>query len=182
MSAYAHGNYRFGLCRESVNHCPDKWYKTMIFHFLEEWGSLSVVSQRTGRKNRMRRSPLNKARLPVCSWGSPHCSDSWCSMLGNQRVEMFSCCIFYCLLHLGHTFPFHPTLAVMPLLPVLLRLGGRQLSFNWRKQAQALVLANIHRPESLRMTLNPLLLTLDIDLPVKRGTNKENWVKWDLDL
>lgn len=125
--------------------------------------------------------PSTKQRLPGCNWGSPHCSDSWCSMLGNQRVEMFPCRIFYCLLHLGQAFPFRPMLAVIPLLPVLLRLGGRQLSFNWRNQAQALVLANIHRPESLRMTLNPLLLTLHIDLPVK-GTNKENWGNWDLDL
>lgn len=64
---------------------------------------------------------------------------------------------------------------VIPLLPELLRLGRRQLSFNWRSQVQALVLANIHfAAESLRMKLNPLLLTLHIDLPVKRGMNKEN--------
>lgn len=67
-------------------------------------------------------------------------------------------------------------LAAILLLPELLWLGARQLSFNWRSQVQALVLANIHpAAESLRMTLNPLLLTLHIDLPVKRGKNKENW-------
>lgn len=120
--------------------------------------------------------PQQGERLAGWNRGSPRPSDWWCSVLENQRVETFPCHIFYCLLHLGQGFSFRPVSAVLPLLPELLRLGGRQLSFNWRSQVQALVLANIHpAAKSLRMTLNPLLLTLHIDLPAKRGKNKENW-------
>lgn len=106
----------------------------MIFHFQEAWGSLVMFTRRTGRKNRMRVAVLStKRRLPGWSWGSPRWCDSWCSVLENQRVETFPCHILYCLLHLGQGFSFCPMLVEIPLL----RLGERQLSFNWRIQVQA---------------------------------------------
>ncbi len=168
--------HSFGVCGETVSHCPDQWHRTIIFHFKEAWGSLAVVTRRTGRKDRMRGSSLNEAKAPRLELGIP--SLVWLVVFSVGEPESWDVPMSYFLLSfaLGSALrlSFHPMLAVIPLLPELLRLGGRQLSFNWRSQVQALVLANIHpAAESLRMTLNPLLLTLHTDLPVKRGKNNK---------
>lgn len=129
MSAYPHGNFFFSFTalefsdkRSVIVQTNDKRPSFSTSKRCERLWLSRGAEGKTGREA----VPSTKRRLPGLNWGSPYWSDLWCSVLENQTVETFPCHIFYCLLHLGQGFSFHPMLSVILLLPELLRLGGLQ--------------------------------------------------------
>lgn len=99
----------FGVRRETVSHCPDKWHRTVIFHFPEARGSLAMVTLRTGRKSRMRGSSLNKGKSPRLELGIP--SMVWLVVLSVGEPESWDVPMSYFLLSFalgsGIHFPSH---------------------------------------------------------------------------
>lgn len=130
------------------------------------------------RKNRKRGSSFNQEKAPRLDLGIPLLV--WLVVFSVGEPDSWDVPMSYFLLSFalgsGILFPSHvgcdTAAARVSAVRRLAEWDGRQLSFNWRSQVQVLVLANIHyAAESLRMTLNPLLLTLHIDLFVKSGKN-----------
>lgn len=130
------------------------------------------------RKNRKRGSSFNQEKTPRLKLGIP--SLLWLVVFSVGEPDSWDVPMSYFLLSFalgsGILFPsyvvYDTPAARVTEVRRLAEWAGRQLSFNWRSQVQVLVLANIHfAAESLRMTFNPLLLTLHIDLSVNRSKN-----------
>lgn len=121
--------------------------------------------------------PSTERQLPGWTWGSPRCSDSWCSVLENKTGENFPCSVSYCRFTLSIR-----CLLVIPLQHVVVAVR------RFAQSAGRLMPLELDIPGSgfgeehplQRRTPNPLSLTQHIGLNKEEITDTDirSWKLW----